>query len=345
MSLTSSAFATRADLASWLNQSDTGNATALGAAEKHAPTPRMPAGHETVLPPITLPASIISGVDPKAQQVRGLAVRFSNSAGAQAIGRTAVVVNPAKVPSPVGISVVMPLTTPPATTGLISKAALTRYTAANGTLSQQLDGVLGHHNVAIGIDPRIIASIRALGTSAPPSATSWLRQLELAPNEIFPLSYGDADLAVQAQSGLKKLLTPTSLAYALNPADHPGAGNVGETQASSEAPGTSPAPTPTEPADTLPTLDHLLTWPYTPDDAGIAWPAENTVTTGDVAMFAASGLSSTILSSSNMTGNGQAATPPAIAQLGNGDVALISDSALSNSLRAAATATTQQAWG
>ena len=63
----------------------------------------------------------------------------------------------------------------------------------------------------------IIASIRALGNAAPPTARDWLVRLSGLPNDTFSLGFGDADVAGQVQSGLTAPLQPTSLAYALDP--------------------------------------------------------------------------------------------------------------------------------
>ena len=95
-----------------------------------------------------------------------------------------------------------PRAIPPASS---SPRRLENWTGPTGLLTRQLDALAGRR-VAIGIDPRIIASIRVLGSSAPPSATAWLQRLSEMPNEMFPLAYADADLAVQAQLDLPELL-------------------------------------------------------------------------------------------------------------------------------------------
>ncbi|WP_286345621.1 hypothetical protein [Frondihabitans sucicola] len=65
----------------------------------------------------------------------------------------------------------VPLTVPESTSGLISSDALASYTSENGLLTQELQAVRGK-NVAIGIDPMILASIRILGNVAPPRRSS-----------------------------------------------------------------------------------------------------------------------------------------------------------------------------
>ena len=116
-------------------------------------------------------------------------------------------------------------------------------------LTRQLDGLIGHPSVAIGIDPMILASIRVLGTSAPASATQWLVSLSLLPNDVFSLGFGDADLAGQFQSGLTAPLAPTSLGYAMDPANfQTDAARLLGSRPRARPPGTAtatPTPTPT----------------------------------------------------------------------------------------------------
>ena len=130
----------------------------------------------------------------------------------------------------------MPITAPATSAGLIPAADLAAFTAPNGVLTRQLDGLIGHPSVAIGIDPMILASIRVLGTAAPASATQWMVSLSELPNDVFSLGYGDADLAGQFQSGLTAPLAPTSLGYAMDPANFQTTPtSVGEPTASADA--------------------------------------------------------------------------------------------------------------
>ncbi len=253
--------------------------------------------------------------------------------------RDTVVYSPDASATPLGIAVVMPITAPPGTTGLLTADALAFYTSPGGVLTKQLDGVIDRP-VALGIDPMVIASIRALGSSAPPSAVAWLDRLSRATNETFPLQYADADPAVQAQAGMPALLSPTSLLFGLNPENFAAETADGgeEVPEAEEIPGESetptPDPTPTPDETPVPTLAELTDWPYT--TTGVVWPADDTVVSTDLPVFAASGATSTIVSSGNVATT-TSYTPGAAARVG--DAALIvSDAVASEALRAAATA-------
>ena len=192
--------------------------------------------------------------------------------------------------------------------------------------------------MAIGIDPRIIASIRVLGSSAPPSATAWLQRLSEMPNEVFPLAYADADLAVQAQLDLPELLAPTSFSDALDPANF-AAVDGGDTTDDGGAPATDE---PVEPEPTpggTPTTEQLLDWPYTRTD--LAWPADDTVAIGDLAYFDAAGLTTALLA----PGNAEPIEAPAPSSATiDGSTALVADAGLTAPLRAASEASTDVEW-
>jgi hypothetical protein len=242
------------------------------------------------------------------------------------------------------VALAAPLSVPATTTGLISSDELVEWTAPAGLLSRQLDALAGRP-IAIGIDPRIIASIRALGSAAPQTALDWLQRLAEVPNETFPLAYADADLALQAQIGLAAPLAPLSFADVLDPADFaaddadadaapPGAGQAG----AQDQPEESPTPTPTEPVPAVPDTATLLAWPYTRAD--IAWPGDNTVAPGAIPFFNAAGLTTTILDSANVE---PAAGARASATVDQGN-AIVSDAHLTAAARAAAAATSDLEW-
>lgn len=234
----------------------------------------------------------------------------------------------------VALSVVAPLTIPTTSeaVGLIDAERLETWTGPTGLLTRQLDALAGRR-VAIGIDPRIIASIRVLGTSAPTTATEWLNRLANVPNEVFPLAYADADLAAQAQLDLPGLLAPISFSDALDPANF-----TAPAEGATPAPGDTtptPAPTPGE----VPSTEELLAWPYTRTD--LAWPADDTVRAGDLAVFDAAGLTTALLA----PGNVEPVDAPASASATiDGSTALAADSDLTRPLRAAAAATTDTEW-
>jgi hypothetical protein len=254
--------------------------------------------------------------------------------------RDTIVYSPDASATPMGVAVVMPLTAPATTTGLLTADALAFYTSPTGVLTKQLDGVIDRP-VALGIDPMLIASIRALGSAAPASAVGWLDRLSRATNETFPLQYADADPSVQSQAGIPALLSPTSLLFGLNPdnfvADVPEEGSDGTTDGDTAPDGTeTPSPTPTPGTDErpLPSLAELTAWNYT--SSGVVWPADNTVMASDLPVFAASGATSTIVSSTNVVSSASY-TPGAAATVGDAAI-IVSDAAASRALRSAATA-------
>lgn len=287
---------------------------------------------ETILVPadsLALPASY--GVYP---------IRAAYSAGAAtAESRDTFIFAPAPAPATVGVAVAVPLTVPASADGLISAELLETYTGPSGVLTRQLDGVRDRP-VAIGIDPRIVASIRALGAAAPASATTWLERLESASNETFALQYADADPAAQSQMGLGSLMQPTSLLYGMNPANFagmtppptvPAEPSAAGTDGAQDVPGATPTPTAQPEGPALPDLAQLTDWPYTDD--GILWPADASVRAGDLPIFQSSGAAQTILSSSN-TQLDASTTASASARVGDASV-LVSDAAASAEFRAA----------
>ncbi|MFZ4894298.1 DUF6049 family protein [Plantibacter sp. Mn2098] len=308
----------------------------------------------------------------------GLAATFI-AAGVTSGGRSAVTWGTQGQPATTNLAVVAPLTVPLSYGGLLDEKELTDLTAENGALTTQLNALVGEP-IAIGVDPRIIASIKALGTRAPESAVTWLQRLSTVSNETFALQYGDAQPSVQSQAGLATLLKPTSFAFALNPADFPekpttptetptpsespttppgepssqslpstsaaqntlptstapATGTASEDEAASTTePTPTPTPTPTgPPGPAVPTLDELLSWAYT--IPGIVWSGGVT-TQSDLAVYAASGGSETIIDSSNVQDTGS--TPSASATVGSSKV-LLADSGLAGDLAAAAGAAT-----
>ncbi|WP_187977097.1 DUF6049 family protein [Mycetocola sp. JXN-3] len=194
--------------------------------------------------------------------------------------RTSVLFDPGTGATTGGLAIAVPITAPPSSAGLIPVESLTEWTAPGGILSRELDAVLDRP-VTLAIDPMILASIRSLGTSAPESATNWLNRLQAASNPSFLLQYADADAALQAQAGASTLLTPTSLAYGVQPANFPP--QHSSTQGSSATPE----------APELPTLDQLTAWPAT--EQGIVWPGSDTVKSSDLKVIGASGNHTTLL--------------------------------------------------
>lgn len=302
----------------WLAPSD--GAGGAGDTERVAEraTASLAAGAATTLG-FTIPADATDPADP----VIGLSVELEVDGTPISTATTVVANSRVPVASPAGLALAYPLTVPPQETGLIPADRLESWTAPAGLLTRQLDAVAGAP-VAVGIDPRIPASIRILGASAPESALAWLQELELMPNEAFPLAYADADLAAQAQAGLEAPLGPLGFDDAVDPADFPAdAGDAGATA--------TPGSTPDETA--------LLEWDFTRTD--IAWPADDTVATGDLDRFAAGGLTTAILAPGNVEPVDSAVNAGATI---DGRAAVVADDRVTDSLRAAAAATSDTAW-
>jgi hypothetical protein len=237
---------------------------------------------------------------------------------------------------PVSVAVVVPLTAPPTTTGVLDAESLTTYTEQGGILDRELDAVSGTR-AAIGLDPMIPASIRLLGSAAPPEALLFLERLRALPNETFLLSYADADPATAVLAGATAELSPLGFHALIDP------GNFGPAVTADPTPGTSgsPTPAPTPPADPgdpppLPTSEDLLAWPVSLPE--IAWPAEGTVTADGLAGLAALGYADVLLGAGNLP-----ATGSALVDTGAID-ALAIDDAVSSALRDSAYAATETAY-
>ena len=344
------ALTTRAALKSWLRPAADANS---GDQLLSVPTTEaIPAGAGRTLS-ITVPAESLGLTEKNSWGARGVAAILTAEDSVVAEGRGTFVWSSGSPTTPVALTTIMPITTPESANGLITAKALESYTSSAGLLARQLDTVVGLPTMAIAIDPQIIASIRVLGSSAPASALAWLDRLAAASNDIFPLSYADADISLEAQAGTTTLLAPTSFAQAIDPSlfvvpsatpvpestvDVPSVASRTGAQSTSVTPTPDPTVTPGE--TVLPTTSELLAWDYT--STTIAWPVAGQVARDDLDVFAASGLTTTILSTGNVA-QSDVFTPNAAVTLPTG-LGLVSDSALSAAIRAAAEATTTEEW-
>ncbi len=329
----------RSELASWLSPTSTSASDALGTVVGVAATPTVPAGN-TIAMQFTVPAAAIDlGPQSSIWGARTLAVHVT--AGGRAVGqaRSSIVWDPGTGVQQTRLGLVMPLTVPSSADGLIPSDLLAAYTGVGGPLSRELDAVLNRPGVTIGIDPRVLASIRILGTSTPPSADAWLKRLESATNDTFALSYADEDIAAASQAKSPRLLAPVS--FPVNPKLFPNAPTATPTQQSTGTP--APTPTAGTPGTVapLPDLASLQAFPYT--TPAVAWPAEGSVVAADLTAFAAGGLTTSILSSGNV-GYGNLGYTPSSAALVGGHNALVSDDGLSRYLNAAVGAPTTELW-
>lgn len=319
-------------LVSWLGATSPVETAKLGSLVSSTQTPEVPAGR-TVAVTITVPASAITL---SAWGARTVAVNVTTAAGSVGQSRTVITWFPTDTVPVTQVALAVPITVPPNATGLISPDDLASYTSSNGLLTRELDQVTGR-NVALGIDPMILASIRVLGTSAPLTAQVWLARLSAMTNETFALTYADTDLAAATQAGVNGILVPTS--FTIDASLFPGATTPTPTPTGSS----SPVPTTTAGpvAPLLPTVQTLTAWQYTVP--GIAWPADNTVIEDDLDDFAKAQLTTTLLSSENVTYSDTSYTqnsPTTVAK----HAALVSDATVSRYFRSAAAATDELSW-
>lgn len=288
----------------------------------------------------TLPPEAIDGIDDS--PVLGFGAELF--VGGTVVSTSAEVFANAATPisNPTSVALAVPVTVPSSASGVLGADDLATWTSPFGLLSRQLDAVEGRP-VAIGIDPRIIASIRVLGTSAPATATAWLERLAGLPNEIFPLAYADADVAAQAQLRVPALLAPTSFTDVLDPANFSGTADAAGDDAGETADGDavpSATPVPTQPAaGEVPTTEELLAWPYTRTD--IAWPADDTIAAGDLAFLGTAGLTTSILAHGNVAPAEQGMNA---ASNIDGSTAVVADARLTTPLREATEALSDTEW-
>jgi hypothetical protein len=351
------ALTTRSGLSAWLHPTKTGKPGDL-MLRSALPAAIPPAGTATVA--ISVPSAKIGLTSGNAWGARGISATITEDGSVLAQGRGTFVWYSNEVVTPVGLAVVMPITVPEQTTGLIPAKSLETYTAPGGRLSRQLDGVI-NRDVTLAIDPRIIASIRILGNTAPASAVAWLSRLGQAKNDIFPLGYADADLTLQTQAAAGTLLVPISFDQSISASNFTSPTTPTQTPTPTPtATGSAPAgltntatgtATPTSPPTsapvitpgTVPTSEQLLAWNYTATDVG--WPMTGTVAAADLDVFTAGGLSSLILGGANTAQSDLTETPNANVVLAGGHGnALVTDEPISAALRAAATATTDTDW-
>jgi hypothetical protein len=269
VSLQRTPFPSVAALSSWMHPA-AGEHHLTDTVLLQQPLPALLHG-ETRADTLIVPAATV-GLDAQPWGVHAVAVTVTADGIDPSQARTSIVWHPTGDVPATSVAVAMPITVPAEAVGLLDATQLATYTAPGGALDRQLSGLVGSQ-VAIGIDPRIIASIRILGTQAPPSAAAWLERLRTASNETFELSYADSDIAALAQAGGIPPLDPIPFTidpnrFAPAPTGSPSA---------SPSPSTSPSPSGT-PVPTLPTSEGLVDWDYT--ISAIAWPGDNTVADG-----------------------------------------------------------------
>lgn len=200
----------------------------------------------TVVASLTVPADDIDLDERFGVRAAGVSVVTSDGA-AIAHDRTAIVGQPSGTTAAgAGIAVIAPLTAPDDRGRYLSADQLSALTGPEGRLTRTLDVALSG-GVALGVDPRILASIRALGEGAPASAIAWQEQLADSGIETFALRWSDADPL--AGVGTLAVASPPPL----------GAGSI--------VLGDDGEPTAT--------LDDLTAWPHALSDW--VWPADGSI--------------------------------------------------------------------
>ncbi|MGO4104049.1 DUF6049 family protein [Leifsonia sp. YAF41] len=348
--LAENALTSRTAIDEWLNPESTGETPGDLLLSQPLPTEIQP-GHSTTVD-IVVPAANIGLTTNNVWGARGIAATLTTDAVELVDARSTFVWVSGEPITPITLATVFPLTVPAGsadTSGLIPADTLASLTSPSGQLSRELAAV-ANRPITLAIDPMILASIRILGNSAPVDAVDWLDRLTQATNESFPLSYADSDIALQAQAGAPTLLAPISFEQDIDPSlfttppateGEPVVPLVPPGSGESTPPSPSPTPTPTSGPVVPPTTAELLDFNYTTTDVG--WPSAGVVSSADLAVFAASGLGSTILSGANVDNPDSSVVPNSALELDH-TVGLTTDDALQNSLRAAAGASSLDAW-
>lgn len=290
-----------------------------------------------------------------------LLLRYGSAESPTFSTSTMIVRDAAAEARPFEIGIVVPITAPALSTGLLSAAQLTALTEPEGDLTALLDAVQGTPAI-LAVDPAVPASIRVLGTAAPATARAWLDRLDALPNERFSTAFGDGDLATSFTAGLPTPFAPSTLQAYMQPANFVPVPSPLSPSASAPSVGPSGAPpavaengsgetlelgdsrlsgSPTPgPGDTTDAPDT----PVYPDLAavlavdgarpGIAWPATGTASTALIEHLAAWGAETsgaTLLSSANTAAGADARTVTARGTAAGASV-LIYDSAISAAL-------------
>jgi len=320
------------DVSAWL-ESDARAETVVSTAAVSGAAAR---GTATATTAIDLTAN---GTPALAPGVYPLSAAFSTDGGATGGGAAgsdliahSVLTVPDSASAAGGVAVVVPITAPPTTTGLLTADDLKTLTADDGALRTQLSAVTGTSAI-LAVDPAIPAAIRVLGSTAPASAQQWLAELLALPNSRFALQFGDADVSTQLAAGLPSLLSVSSLDPYMSSSDFTSVPSTPVATPDS-TPGATASATPAPSAGSPPTLSQLLD--IGEASADVFWPATGSATADIVARLGtttADGASPiTLVASSTLSG--------AVGARGDagGSAVLAYDDGASASLRAASLA-------
>ena len=350
LSLSTATIDTRSAYARWMAGDEPNRGHELQQLAMPSVAPGASASVVVDVPTSAIPLDAEADFGPRGLAAHYSAGEFSGEA------RSSIVFTSPFAGNATPLAVVVPITPPASTAGVLTADELSGLTQPEGRLTALLNAVDGT-NATLAIDPRLIASIRALGEAAPASARAWLQRLEDLPNPSFALPYADADLSLQQQAGITEPLSLDVAAFDLDPAHFPSATTAPPTADASPAdpspsdgagtgsatpdttpPGATASPT-SPPAATTPTLAELTAFDYTLDS--VAWPAEGTVNDADLAAFARWGFRNLILDGGNaIFDDDPAFTPAASANLGGWSTA-ITDSGMSDALTHAANGATE----
>lgn len=307
---------TRYELSQW--ESGTGGP---GTELARVDAPALIAGEQrevrATIAATSIPLDANSGFGP-----RGISAAWSANGTALASARSTIVWAEGQQTASVAITPIVPIVAPPESPDssanstslvqpdLIGRDRLAALTGPDGDLTQLLESVRGT-GLTLGIDPRLLVSIRILGDQAPASAVAWLDELTTLDNPTFPLGYADASPTLALSAGLSAPLEPSDFSYAIDDANFPAptpTPTPGQSPGATDGPGAGPAPSPdtapaptTQPAPTTesapdatpeetgtatptpsptaapepPTLAELLEFPYSRPD--LAWPLGGTI--------------------------------------------------------------------
>ena len=300
-----------------------------------------------------VPFTIASGLVPLDSTspfgVHGLVAQWYPDATTTVTGRSTIVWDGGEAPSTLDLTTIVPLVAPLGASTLLDADELATLTAKDGALTRALDAVVDT-SATLAIDPRLLVSIRALGTDAPASAIEWLDRLETAPNPSFPLEFADANLTLEAAAGLDAPLEPSGFSFATEghtlrepvPTTPEQGASATPAPAGSEtvAPtdtGAAPAPTgtaaePTASPTVRPAGTDLADFPWT---TPLSWPLAGTVTATGLSTIDAWRPGSVLLSSQQIA----APAPTCAAQVDvNGVNAVLDDADLTAQFETAITA-------
>ncbi len=253
---------------------------------------------------------------PGAAEVDGAADDADDAADTSAVEATTALIWERVDAAPVQLTLVVPLLLPGTIATLPTSSQLA--TLAPGLIA--LLDAAEERNATLAVDPRIIAGVRALGTSAPAQAATLLDRLERTQLPLFLLQYADADPAAQAALGFESLMQPLGLSYAVLPGavqievgNADGAGSLGPEQAE---------------ASRGVAMAEVAALTQLPNATPGAWPAGGEVDSATLALLAGADLTSLVLDSGNVTNASGTRV-----QIG-GFEALVSDAGIGEAARA-----------